>query len=96
MKVLDLPNIPDKRSFPPRLLFVFLGTFLAGFAAVLFVLGSASWRAIDMGDPGKKLALDVWCEVKAYKPWISKNGHSSAAVDQRILEENADPSKKSG
>jgi hypothetical protein len=82
VKVLDVANVPDKKSFPPRLLVIFLGTFLAFSFGVLFVLGSASWEAIDSQDPGKKFASEVWIDLKAHVPWGTANGHGSDGPKQ--------------
>jgi capsule polysaccharide export protein KpsE/RkpR len=88
VKELDLPSIPDKKSFPPRTLLTLLGTFLACCSAITYVLGSASWHAIDDRDPAKRFATEVWVELKAYTPWISKNGKGGADVhDGRVLQE---------
>src|SRR5216684_2569927 len=84
VKVLDTANTPDKRSFPPRLLVIFLGTFLAFSFGVLFVLGSASWEAIDSQDPGKKFASEVWIDLKAQVPWGAANGHGSDGGKDRF------------
>jgi len=84
VKVLDVANIPDKKSFPPRLLVIFLGTFLAFSFGMLFVLGSASWEAIDVQDPGKKFASEVWIDLKAHAPWGAANGHGSDGPKHRF------------
>jgi len=84
VKVLDVANIPDKKSFPPRLLVIFLGTFLAFSFGMLFVLGSASWEAIDVQDPGKKFASEVWIDLKAHAPWGAANGHGSDSPKHRF------------
>ncbi len=84
VKVLDVANVPDKKSFPPRLLVIFLGTFLAFSFGVLFVLGSASWEAIDSQDPGKKFASEIWIDLKAHVPWGAVNGHGSDGPKHRF------------
>ena len=84
VKVLDVANVPDKKSFPPRLLVIFLGTLLAFFFGVLFVLGSASWEAIDSQDPGKKFASEIWIDLKAHVPWGTANGHGSDGGKDRF------------
>jgi uncharacterized protein involved in exopolysaccharide biosynthesis len=81
VKVLDVAGIPDKKSFPPRLLIIFLGTLLATCFGAVFVLGSASWNAIDSQDPGKRFARDVWVDLKAQMPWATTNG--SAPHDRK-------------
>ncbi len=74
VKVLDVAGVPDKKSFPPRPLIIVLGTFLATCFGVLFVLGSASWNAVDAHDPGKQFAGEVWVDLKSYVPWATTNG----------------------
>lgn len=84
VKVLDQANIPDKKSFPPRTLIVVLGTLLATCFGVLFVLGSASWNAIDSQDPGKRFAGEVWVDLKSHVPSVTTNGSGLGAPMRRI------------
>jgi uncharacterized protein involved in exopolysaccharide biosynthesis len=74
VKVLDPASVPDKRSFPPRLLIILLGTFFAFCLGVLFAVESENWKSIDPTDPKKQFATEVWLGVKARTPWIAKNG----------------------
>jgi hypothetical protein len=74
VKELDIPVVPDKKTFPPRVLIALLGTFLACCAAVLYVLGYANWTAIDAQEPGKQFATEVWLQLKSYRQWIFRNG----------------------
>ena len=74
VKVLDAPDIPEKKSWPPRLLIVALGTVLSIFIAVGCVLGSAKWEKIDPQDPGKALAEEVIATVKSNPRWIRREG----------------------
>jgi len=64
VKVLDVAGVPDTKSFPPRLLIIFLGTVLGTTFVALFVLGSASWNAIDAQHPGKQFAVEVWGDLR--------------------------------
>ena len=73
VKVLDAPNIPEKKSYPPRLLFVVLGTLLALACGVAWVFGRRSWEQMDPSNPGKVLALEVFDTVKGAMPWTSRN-----------------------
>jgi capsule polysaccharide export protein KpsE/RkpR len=73
VKVLDSPNLPDKKSFPPRMLVVELGTMLAFSCGVVWVLGSALWRRTDPADPRKVLAHEIFDTAKAAIPWPSRN-----------------------
>jgi uncharacterized protein involved in exopolysaccharide biosynthesis len=77
VKVLDPGRIPEKKSFPPRLVIMFLGTFLACAVSMVWVLGSARWAEVDAADPRKVLAKEVVGTLKARIPWTHSNGVSS-------------------
>src|SRR5258708_37829189 len=47
VKDLDVASVPDKKSFPPRLLIILLGMILATCFGVLFVLGLAILELAD-------------------------------------------------
>lgn len=64
VKVLDIANIPDNKSFPPRLLIAISSTLLALTAGVGLVLGSKSWNEKDPGDLGKAVATEIWIDLK--------------------------------
>ncbi len=66
VKVLDPANVPDKKSFPPRLLIVLLGTTLAFAVGVTWVFGRALWAGADPSDPRKVLAQEVLSAVRAF------------------------------
>jgi len=59
VKVLDVAVVPEKKSFPPRLLFTFLGTLLTFAGGAVWVLGDAKWQRIDPADPRKQLAQEI-------------------------------------
>jgi uncharacterized protein involved in exopolysaccharide biosynthesis len=87
VKVLDVANIPDKKSFPPHLLIMFLGTSLGCCLGVLYVLGSARWNSIDPQDSGKQFAREVWVDLKTHIPWTSRNGSEAILRDEGFLNE---------
>jgi capsule polysaccharide export protein KpsE/RkpR len=74
VKVLDPARIPERKSFPPRLVIMFLGTFLAFAVSVVWVLGSARWEETDPQDPRRVFAKEVADTLKAHVPWTSRNG----------------------
>jgi len=74
VKVLDAPDIPDKRSFPPRLLIMFLGTVFAIAMASVWIFGKATWDRTDENDPGKALTKEVLTTLRARMPKFSRNG----------------------
>jgi uncharacterized protein involved in exopolysaccharide biosynthesis len=74
VKVLDTPAVPQKKSFPPRLLIMAVGTFLAFSGGIAWVLSRAAWEATDTTDPRKAFATEVWSDVREALPWASQNG----------------------
>lgn len=93
VKVLDPASVPDKRSFPPRLLIIVLGTFFASSLGVLFVVESANWKSIDPTDPRKRFAEEVWLGVKTRAPWIAKNGAGAEGPQHLVLDEPKGPAR---
>jgi uncharacterized protein involved in exopolysaccharide biosynthesis len=81
VKVLDTANIPDKKSFPPRLLIIFLGTAVAFAGTVTWIFGEILWRQTDANDPRKVFAQEVFSTVSARMPAFSKNGSGERSVN---------------
>jgi len=84
VKVLDVANIPEKKSFPPRMLIVFLGTASAMALAVAWVFGNTSWQQVDAADPRKVFAQEVFTTVSARLPWFSRNGTGTHPADESV------------
>jgi uncharacterized protein involved in exopolysaccharide biosynthesis len=82
VKVLDPARIPEKKSFPPRLVIMFLGTFLACAMSMVWVLGSARWEEADPQDPRKVFVQEVAGSLKARIPWASRNGDTPGLSGQ--------------
>jgi capsule polysaccharide export protein KpsE/RkpR len=74
VKVLDSPNIPDKKSFPPRLAIMLLGTTFAFGLAATLVFGRTAWNQTDSNDPTKAFAQEVFTTMKASIPKFAQNG----------------------
>jgi hypothetical protein len=51
--------VPERKSFPPRTLFVLLGTVVAFSLGGAWILAYARWQEIDPQDPGKMLAEEI-------------------------------------
>ena len=77
VKVLDSPNIPDKKSFPPRMLTMFLGTAFAFAIATTWVFGKEAWDQTDSNDTRKVFAQEVFSTVRASLPKFAQNGSGS-------------------
>src|SRR6267154_1954570 len=74
VKVLDFPSIPERKSFPPRLLIMFLGTVIASGLATTWVFGKTAWDRTDLNNPKKAFAQEVLTSVKASIPKFAQNG----------------------
>jgi capsule polysaccharide export protein KpsE/RkpR len=59
VKVLDDGDIPERKSYPPRMVFMFLGTVAFFIAGAVWTVLRESWQKIDPGHPGKVLAHEV-------------------------------------
>jgi uncharacterized protein involved in exopolysaccharide biosynthesis len=83
VKVLDPPNVPERKSFPPRTLIVLLGGASAFLCGVSWIFGRRAWAQTDPLDPGKIFALEVFDTVKAAMPRASRNGHQPRTENPR-------------
>lgn len=84
VKVLDLANVPERTSFPPRLMIMFLCTFLAATATAVFLTGKERWRTIAPDDSGKLFAQEVFHSLNATMPWAPPNGSRVQAWTNRV------------
>jgi uncharacterized protein involved in exopolysaccharide biosynthesis len=64
VNVIDEPGIPEKKSFPPRLLLTLLLTFFAFASASAVILVRDHWFRVALDDPRKALATEVLAEVR--------------------------------
>jgi len=84
VKVLDDARVPEKKSFPPRLMIVFLCTFLAPAGATVLVVGRARWAEVEATAPGKIFAQEVLQTMNAHMPWATPNGSRVHASAHRV------------
>ncbi len=63
VRVIDAPGIPEKKSFPPRTVFVILLTAFVGVVVSAHILIRHHWRQVSEIDPrkalGKRIAFDL-------------------------------------
>jgi uncharacterized protein involved in exopolysaccharide biosynthesis len=74
VRVLDAANIPEKKSFPPRVLIIFMGMTLVFAVATTMVFAKTTWDQTDSNDPRKLFAQEVFTAVKATIAHSSRNG----------------------
>jgi capsule polysaccharide export protein KpsE/RkpR len=81
VRVLDAADIPDKKSFPPRLLIMVLGTIVGLAIATVWVFGNAVWQETEASDQRKVFAQEVFSTVSARIPFISNgSGNHSTKI----------------
>lgn len=77
INVIDAPGIPEKKSFPPRLLLTLLLTALAVAGSATMVLVREGWEMVGEDDPRRVLAHQVIPEVRACMHWLSHIGRGA-------------------
>jgi uncharacterized protein involved in exopolysaccharide biosynthesis len=107
IKVLDAADVPEERSFPPRLIVISAGTVFFMILGIVWILACARWQEIDPQDPAKNLAHEVLQSVQNV-PWVTqvqswrnggvlrgfRNGNHSSSSD-RSSNANASNEKSS-
>ena len=74
VKVLDPAKVPEKKSYPPRLLIILWGTFLAVALCAIWVFGEKHWREGDPGDPRRILAGEIAESIRGRARGYSQSG----------------------
>ena len=64
VKVLDTPNVPEKKSFPARLVIMVVGLLLAFGATAVFLLSRESWEQMDGLDRRKQLGQEIFDRLR--------------------------------
>ena len=67
VRVVDAPGIPEKKSFPPRVILSVVLTLLAFGAVSAFLLLRERWANVDSADPRKRLADAISGSVRRRK-----------------------------
>lgn len=84
VKILDAATVPERKSFPPRLLIVFLFALFGLAGAMAWVLARSRWQEIAADDPGKVFATEVFQTMNAQMPWAPPNGSRVQAMTHRV------------
>ena len=89
VKVLDPAEVPERRSYPPRMLITILGTCLSMLGGMTWIFMAASWREIGKQDPRKVLAREVFETTTAgifrISPNVARNGGERGKTEMRGL-----------
>lgn len=73
VKVIDPANLPEKKSWPPRLLIIALLTILALAGAMLWIVESARVESLDDDDIRKQLVVGAKERVTRVRDQIAKH-----------------------
>jgi capsule polysaccharide export protein KpsE/RkpR len=57
VNVIDPANLPERKSWPPRLLMIVLATVLSVAGAAVWIFGSARIQSLEHADPRRQLAM---------------------------------------
>lgn len=87
VKVLDPPNVPERKSFPPRLLIVSFGSIFFMILGAVWVIGAASWEQVDSEDPRKAFALEAYQKLAAKYGPAPSNGSNGSFVSAHSEDE---------
>jgi hypothetical protein len=62
--VIDPPNWPEKKSFPPRRIIMLVFTILVVFGSAIFLIVAERWNQVSPQDARKQLVNTVWLAIK--------------------------------
>lgn len=64
VNLLDAPLLPERHSFPPRILITVLGTIFAFLLACAAIVGAEAWRQNQ--SPEKQFAAEIWADMSGH------------------------------
>lgn len=64
VRVLDPPNLPERKSSPRRMVIVICGALLSVVFAALWIVGKAIWDVMDGSDPRKLLVREIGSDLR--------------------------------
>jgi uncharacterized protein involved in exopolysaccharide biosynthesis len=74
VQILDVVEVPQKKSFPHRFWIMLGGMCLSLVMGVVWVVGCELWARADREDPWKTLASEVFFTMKS-RTWNTKTAH---------------------
>jgi uncharacterized protein involved in exopolysaccharide biosynthesis len=84
VKVLDPAIIPERKSFPPRLMIMILGAMVSLCLGACWVFARNRWNQTDSQDPRKVLSREVFQTVNTHMPWATPNGSRFQAMTNKV------------
>jgi len=81
LNVIDPANLPERKSYPPRLMLIIASTLVCITGGVLWILAQEHWQRIRYDDPAKLLVQNVHQSIVDYRsrvfgrlPWEALRG----------------------
>jgi uncharacterized protein involved in exopolysaccharide biosynthesis len=84
VRVLDPADVPEHKSFPPRLVIMVLGLIFSFACAVVWVAAKSRWAEISPDAQHKVLAEEVFATVNSHMPWATPNGSRFQAKSHQV------------
>jgi capsule polysaccharide export protein KpsE/RkpR len=82
-RVLDPPDMPEKKAGPLRTIIVLVGLILFVVCGIVWILARNIWNGVDPDDPRKKLTTDIF--TTATQRWTRVSSHPVFAPIRRIV-----------
>jgi capsule polysaccharide export protein KpsE/RkpR len=84
VKVLDIADVPEHKSYPPRLFLMIMGSGFIFITACVWVLARARWQEVDPQHPAKALAQEVLRTIATTWPLQSQTSAKIQSTFQRV------------
>ena len=81
VRALDPANIPEHKSFPPRLLIGISSMCLAFLSGLVLVLGFRTWYDTDPQDLSRMVVKEIWLDLKEKRFLSPANGRQGPGTD---------------
>lgn len=85
VKVLDVGDVPERKSFPPRILLIAIGLLFALGSGVAWLLAQKKWREIDPNHPGKLLAQEIFGTIQTTARRVWRRDYTSNGSPAKIV-----------
>ena len=72
-EVLDAGNVPERKSYPPRLLFMIDGLGISFLCGTIWILFAEYWVGIDPSNANKAFVADVFGDARKYFHKVPKS-----------------------
>ncbi len=77
VKVIDPPDVPQRRTYPHRLWVIALGTTFSFLFGAVWLLSRRRWQEVDPNDPAKLLAIEIANTLKSRWSHGMSNGNGA-------------------